>query len=87
MLYTGFYIFGVGEIVPRSDTLEFALGFLLCAICTIGNAVIIGYMTSYTGELEGLYGGLSTKLNLTNTALVNLNLSNGLKSEIKSYIH
>ena len=51
MLYTGFYIFGVGEIVPRSDTLEFAMGFLLCAICTIGNAVIIGYMTSYTEEL------------------------------------
>ena len=51
LLYTGFYIFGVGEIVPRSDTLEFAMGFLLCAICTIGNAVIIGYMTSYTEEL------------------------------------
>ena len=87
LLYTGFYIFGVGEIVPRSDTIEFAMAFLLCAICTIGNAVIIGYMTSYTEELNKKTAELSEKLNLTNTAMLNLKLSSGLKSEINKYIY
>ena len=52
LLYTGFYIFGVGEIVPRAGALEFFTGFILCSICTIFNAVIIGYMASYTEELS-----------------------------------
>ncbi len=63
------------------------MGFLLCSICTIGNAVIIGYMTSYTEELNKKTAELSEKLNLTNTAMLNLKLSAGLKSEINKYIY
>ena len=73
--------------MPRSDTYEFAMAFLMCSICTIGNAVIIGYMTSYTDELNKKTAELSEKLNLTNTAMLNLKLSPGLKSEINKYIY
>ena len=31
MMYTGFYLFGVGEVVPRSSRAEFAAAFLLLA--------------------------------------------------------
>jgi len=87
LLYTGFYIFGVGEIVPRSSSFEFFMGFILCSACTIANAVIIGYMTSYMEELNKKTAELNEKLNLTNTAMLNLNLSSGLKSQIKAYIY
>ncbi len=75
LLYTGFYLFGVGEVVPRSDELEFATGFLLCSICIVANAVIIGNMISYTEELNKRTVELSEKLNLINTAMLNLKLS------------
>lgn len=87
LLYTGFYIFGVGEIVPRVDASEFFSAFLLCSFCTIINALIIGYMTSYVEELNKKTAELSEKLNLTNTAMLNLNLSRGLKKEITQYIY
>ena len=87
LLYTGFYVFGVGEIVPRAGAFEFFSGFILCSICTIFNAVIIGYMASYTEELSKKSQELNTKLNQTNTAMLNLNLSPGLKTEILSYIY
>lgn len=87
LLYTGFYIFGVGEIVPRSSEIEFLSAFLLCSLCTIFNAVIIGYMTSYTEELNRKSVELAEKLNLTNTAMINLKLTAGLKLQITAYIY
>ena len=87
LLYTGFYIFGVGEIVPRSSEIEFASAFILCSLCTIFNAVIIGYMTSYTEELNRKSVELAEKMNLTNTAMLNLKLSRPLKAQITAYIH
>ena len=87
LLYTGFYIFGVGEIVPRTSSTEFFSAFLLCSFCTIINALIIGYMTSYVEELNKKTAELSEKLNLTNTAMLNLNLSRDLKKEITQYIY
>ena len=87
LLYTGFYIFGVGEVVPRSDSLEFFSGFILCSVCTIANAVIIGYMTSYTEELNKKSAEMGEKLNLINTAMLNLKLSSNLKGQITEYIY
>jgi len=80
-------VFGVGEIVPRASSNEFFAAFFLCSVCTIINAVIIGYMTSYMDELSGKTAALNDKLNLTNTAMLNLKLSNSLKSQIKQYIY
>ena len=87
LLYTGFYVFGVGEIVPRAGTFEFLSAFILCSLCMIFNAVIIGYMTSYMEELNKKTAELSEKLNLTNTAMLNLNLSRNLKQQITQYIY
>lgn len=87
LLYTGFYIFGVGEIVPRSDSFEFFTGFILCSVCTIFNAVIIGYMASYTEELSKKTKYLNDKINQTNTAMLNLELSPELKNVIIQYIY
>ena len=72
----------MGEIVPRADQTEFFSGFLLCSLCMIFNAVIIGYMTNYTEELNKKSVELNEKLNLSNTAMLNLKLSGPLKSQI-----
>ena len=80
LLYTGFYLFGVGEVVPRHGPTEFFAGFILCSLCTIFNAVIIGYMTSYMEELSKTSQMLSERLNQANTAMLNLNLSSDLKA-------
>lgn len=83
MLYTGFYAFGVGEIVPRASEFEFFMAIFVCSLSTIFNAVIIGYMTAYMDELSKKTAELTDKLNLTNTAMLNLKLSSDLKSQIK----
>ena len=75
MLYTAYYVFTVGEIVPRATSYEFLFSFLLESVCTIVNAVIIGYMTTYMEELNAESRNLSEKINLTNTAMINLDLS------------
>ena len=82
MLYTAYYVFTVGEIVPRASSAEFGFSFLLESICTIVNAVIIGYMTTYMEELNNKSKELSEKINLTNTAMINLQLSPDLKFKI-----
>lgn len=87
MLYTAFYVFTVGEIVPRATSEEFMASFLLESICTIVNAIIIGYMTAYMDELNRKSAELSAKINLTNTAMINLQLSQPLKTEISKYIY
>ena len=87
MLYTAFYVFTVGEIVPRASTEEFAFSFLLESICTIVNAIIIGYMTQYMDELSKKSAELSQKINLTNTAMINLELPVRLKQKISKYIY
>ena len=87
MLYTAYYVFTVGEIVPRATSTEFGISFLLESVCTIVNAVIIGYMTTYMEELNAESRKLSEKINLTNTAMINLKLSPKLKNDISRYIY
>ena len=72
LLYTGFYLFGVGEVVPRSNKSEFGMAFVLLSCCTILNAVVIGYMTTYVDELNRKSQELADRINLTNTAMLNL---------------
>ena len=60
--------------------------FLLESVCTIVNAIIIGYMTTYMDELGQKSKALSDSINKTNSAMINLKLSLPLKMEIKTYI-
>ena len=62
-LYTGFYIFSGGEVVPRTSEIEFFVAFSLLAACTIVNAVLIGYMASYAEELTKDSTEFQAKLN------------------------
>lgn len=87
MLYTAYYLFTVGEVVPRSTTQEFSMAFLIESVCMIVNAVIIGYMSQYMDELNKKSAALSAKINLTNTAMINLGLSRPLKTEISKFIY
>ena len=41
----------MGEVVPRTSAIEFLVAFSLLAVCTIANAILIGYMASYAEEL------------------------------------
>jgi len=59
------------------------MAIFVCSLSTIFNAVIIGYMTAYMDELSKKTAELTDKLNLTNTAMLNLKLSSDLKSQIK----
>ena len=86
-MYTGFYVFGVGEVVPRASESEFMFAFILLSLCTILNAIIIGIMTSFIEELSSKSSKLANKINLTNTAMLNLNLRRDLKNRILKYIH
>ena len=86
MMYTAFYVFTVGEIVPRASTTEFCASFMLESVCTIVNAIIIGYMTTYMDELGSKAKLLSNSINLSNTAMINLQLSIPLKQKISKYI-
>jgi hypothetical protein len=44
-------------------------------------------MTSYAEEMNKQTAELSEKLNFTNTAMLNLNLSPDLKTQITQYIY
>ena len=49
--------------------------------------IIIGIMTSFIEELSSKSSKLANKINLTNTAMLNLNLRRDLKNRILKYIH
>ena len=86
-MYTAFYVFTVGEIVPRATTQEFMYSFLLESVCTIVNAIIIGYMTTYMDDLGAKSKLLSESINKTNSAILNLRLESlELKMDIKTHI-
>jgi hypothetical protein len=86
-VYTAFYLFGVGEVVPRKTWQEFLVAFTLLAVCTIANAVLIGYMASYADQLTADSRAFQEKMNLTNTAMLNLELQRDLKMRITEYIN
>lgn len=49
--YTGFYLFGVGEVVPR-ETNEFITATFILIMSAIVNAIIIGNMAIHSEELS-----------------------------------
>ena len=86
MMYTGFYLFGVGEVVPRSSRAEFAAAFLLLAFSQIANAAIIGFILTYLEDINKESSEYSKKISLCNTAMLNLKLSTPLKTDIIKFV-
>ena len=79
LMYTGFYLFGVGEVVPRSSWIEFLGAFMLLSISQLANAAIIGFLLTYLEELNKDVSEYSKKISLCNTAMLNLKLSKPLR--------
>ena len=86
MMYTGFYLFGMGEVVPRSSDLEFFGAFLILAFSQIANAAIIGFILTYMEELNKESSEYSKKLSLCNTAMLNMKLSTELKADVIKFV-
>ena len=50
-LYIGFYLFGVGEICPSTQT-EISIAIPILVVSSIMNGLIIGNMALYLSELN-----------------------------------
>jgi len=84
-LYTGFYLFGVGEVCPRNRK-EFIGATTILLIMAIYNAIIIGDIAIQQEELGRNQVMFQQKVDLTNTAMANLKLNPSLKNEVQAYI-
>ena len=70
-IYTSFYLFGVGEVVPR-NTIENLLSIGLLVLSSLVNGFVIGNMALYLIELEKNNKEFQRKLDIANTAMHSL---------------
>jgi hypothetical protein len=84
-LYTSFYLFGVGEVVPQTVG-ETVMAILILIVLTIINNAIIGLFSMYSDELSAKANQLQATIDLTNTAMANLQLPHELRTEVLLFI-
>ena len=84
-LYTSFYLFGVGEVVPRA-TIEFTLAVFVLLCSAVFNAIIIGNIAIQQELLNRKSINFQQKIDLTNTAMSNLGLPRDLRKDVIEYI-
>ena len=77
-LYTSFYLFGVGEVVPQT-TLETILAIAILLVFLVVNNLVLGLFSIYAEELSHKAAILQKKIDLTNTAMSNLALPKELR--------
>ena len=77
-LYTSFYLFGVGEVVPQTS-LETILAVFVLLIFAVVNNLVLGVFSIYAEELSHKAAILQKKIDLTNTAMSNLVLPKQLR--------
>ena len=80
-LYIGFYLFGVGEVCPRTQP-EIIIAVPILILSSIVNGLIIGNMALYISELNKKRSDFQNKMDTVNTAINNLNLTENLKREV-----
>jgi hypothetical protein len=80
-LYIGFYLFGVGEVCPRTQG-EIMIAVPILILSSIVNGLIIGNMALYISELKKKRADFQNKMDTVNTAINNLNLTENLKREV-----
>ena len=83
-LYIGFYLFGVGEVCPRTQT-EIIVSVPILILSSIVNGLIIGNMALYISELNKKRSDFQNKMDTVNTAINNLNLTENLKREVQEF--
>ena len=82
--YIGFFLFGVGEVCPRTET-EILVAIPILILSSIMNGLIIGNMALYISELNKKGAEFQRKMDTVNTAMNNLNLSQDLRREINEF--
>lgn len=82
--YIGFYLFGIGEVCPRTEN-EIFLAIPILIVSCIMNGLIIGNMSLYLQELNKKDDEFQQKLDSVNTAMNSLNLDKNLKREISEF--
>jgi len=83
-LYIAFYLFGVGEICPRTGY-EIIVAIFILIISSIVNGLIIGNMALYMTELHKKTSEFNRKMDTVNTAMNSLKLDAPLNREIKEF--
>lgn len=83
-LYIGFFLFGVGEVCPRTRN-ELIVAIPILIFSSIFNGLIIGNMALYISELQKKQTEFQKRMDTVNTAMNNLNLSQDLSREIQEY--
>jgi hypothetical protein len=67
-LYIGYYLFGVGEVCPRT-TKELGVAIPILILSSIVNGLIIGNMALYLAELYKKKLEFQRKMDIVNTAM------------------
>ena len=82
--YIGFYLFGVGEVCPRTVN-ELALAIILMIINSIINGIVIGNMALYLSEMAKKKNEFQAKMDTVNMAMKQIGTPGELKSEITQF--
>ena len=82
--YTAYFLFGVGEVTPRTQT-EVCVAIPILIISSIMNGLIIGNMALYISELNKKGAEFQRKMDTVNTAMNNLNLSDSLRRDVNEF--
>jgi hypothetical protein len=83
-LYLAFYLFGVGEVCPRTQ-LELITAICVLITSSILNGLIIGNMALYMNELNKKNAEFQRKLDTVNTAMKALNINKDLRREVTEF--
>ena len=83
-MYIGFYLFGVGEVCPRTQ-LEILVSIPILIISSIANGLIIGNMAMYLQELNKKNSEFQRNMDTVNTAMNALSLDNDLRRSITEF--
>ena len=83
-MYIGFYLFGVGEVCPRTQ-LEIIIAIPILIISSIANGLIIGNMAMYLQELNKKNADFQKNMDTVNTAMNALGLEIDLRRSISEY--
>ena len=82
--YTGNYLFGVGEVTPKTMT-EVMVSIPILIVSSIMNGLIIGNMALYIAELQKKESEFQKKMDTVNTAMNNLKINASLRREVNEY--
>ena len=83
-MYIGFYLFGVGEVCPRTQ-LEILVSIPILIVSSIMNGLIIGNMALYLQELNKKNADLQKSMDTVNTAMNALGLDEDLRRRVTEY--